>query len=179
MTTFYTGSGKTITVKSSSDERPTMGNNSSKILVSPINTTTLTITKELKNLLGSKNFSNIQIAAILSHWFSESNFNTQAVGDSGKSLGIALWYDIHKDDLTSYAKDSDENIYSMGTQIDFFEYDLNNTQRNIGYLFKSAITIEDACWSMNSYQKFKGYQDPNGAQTLLRLRNAKTFLTLF
>lgn len=135
-------------------------------------------TDEIRNELKELGYSDVQIAAVLGHWKNESNFNTGAKGDGGTSFGLAQW---HKDrwngpnGLLTFAQKNNMDPYAVSTQVRFFDWELNNTEKSAGYALKNATTVAEASWAMNKFERFAGYKDANGAQTIGRLRNANTF----
>lgn len=59
------------------------------------------------------------IAAIMGNIMGESGFNPNALGDKGKSFGIAQWRDSRRTELESYAKEKGLPVNHLLTQLSF------------------------------------------------------------
>lgn len=59
------------------------------------------------------------IAGIMGNLQAESGFNSSAVGDGGKSIGLAQWYDSRGNNLRNFAQQRGKEWNDIGTQLDF------------------------------------------------------------
>ena len=130
---------------------------------------------EISSELRKKGYSDVQIAAVLGHWKNESSFRLDALGDGGTSYGLAQWHNERWDGLKNYAAKNGLPVNSVAAQVGYFDWELNNTEKGAGYKLKSATTVAEASWAMNSFERFQGYKDTGHSQTVGRLRNSNTF----
>ena len=134
------------------------------------------ITAELKK----RGYSDVQIAAALGHWQNESGFRLDARArgdgrDGSDSIGLAQWNSGRASGLKDYAAKNGLSVNSVEAQVGWFDYEMNNTEKKAGYMFKNATTVAEASWAMNNYERFKGYDSSSSGQTVGRLRNSNTF----
>lgn len=87
-----------------------------------------------------------QTAGIMGNLWQESRFNT-AMQDGG--LGVAQWLGGRAYILTQRA-----HYLSLEVQIDYIDWELNNTEGGAGALFRTAKTVEQATgYFMSSYER--------------------------
>lgn len=104
-------------------------------------------------------------AAIVGNFSHESGFKTRAVHDSGTGFGVAGWRDPPKDKkgtgrrtaLYKFASDNKLNPASLGTQLQFADYELRTTEKKAGDALRSAKTVEEANDAMMHYERPQGY----------------------
>ena len=92
----------------------------------------------------SKGLSREQAAGIAGNIQSESGFNPEAVGDSGKAFGLAQWRDNRRDNLETWTEDNGYDANSVEGQLEFLWWELNNSERNALTKLKQTDTPSDA-----------------------------------
>lgn len=99
--------------------------------------------EQAMQILMDRGWSKAQAAGISANLKSESDFNTTAVGDGGKAIGVAQWHpdrqqkfkDVFGKDLSSA---------SFEEQVSFVDWELRNTERKAGDKIKSTATAKQA-----------------------------------
>jgi LysM repeat protein len=106
-----------------------------------------------------------QAAGIVGNLQAESgaNLQTDAVGDAGKAYGIAQWHPLRQKD---FAKEMRKPLQgsSLQDQLEFVQWELNNTERNAGRHLRTAKTAEDAAAIVDQY-----YERSSGAHRQRRM----------
>lgn len=87
---------------------------------------------------------------ILSNIKSESNFNPEAIGDSGAAYGICQW-NSRRNSLISYCETNGfESWKSLEGQLGYLQYELENNKKSVGSVLRSlpdtAQGAFDAAW---------------------------------
>lgn len=125
------------------------------------------------NYFRNKGWSPAQAAGIVGNLQAESgaNLNDRAVGDGGKAYGIAQW---HPDRQQSFARAMGKDIRSssLGDQLAFIHWELNNSEARAGRKLKSAQTAAQAAWIVDEY-----YERSAGIHRTQRMDNAVALLT--
>lgn len=102
-------------------------------------------------------------AAIVGNFEHESSFKTKAIHDSGSGYGIAGWRDPpgekggRRKALYKFAENNNLNPSSLGTQLQFTDYELRTSEKQAGKALKKAKTVEEANDAMMHYERPKGY----------------------
>lgn len=122
--------------------------------------------EEAQAFFESKGWTKDQAAGIVGNLFVESGLRTDAVGDGGKAYGIAQW---HPDRQTKfrqvYGKDIHES--SFQEQLEYVNWELNNTEKRAGYALRGASSAADAAAIVDSQ-----YERSSGAAIAQRQANA-------
>jgi LysM repeat protein len=113
-------------------------------------------------------WSSEQAAGIVANLQAEStpNLNTDAVGDGGKAYGIAQWHRPRQQDFSRVMGKPLQGS-SLQDQLEFVQWELNNTEANAGRRLKSAKTAEDAAAIVDQY-----YERSSGAHRQKRMAMA-------
>ncbi len=102
----------------------------------------------------SQGLSPIQASALIGNFIQESNLNPLAVGDDGKSRGVAQW---QKDRLQRLRDiNGGENSQNYGNQLNFALQELQTTHKKAFQRLKNAKTIEEATLAISDE-----YERPN------------------
>lgn len=82
-------------------------------------------------------------AGIVGNLYGESGLNPAAIGDGGKAYGVAQW---HPDRQANFARVFGRSIIgsSVDQQLQFVNWELNNTEKRAGSLLRKASSIEEA-----------------------------------
>lgn len=99
----------------------------------------------------SKGLSREQAAGIAGNIQSESGFNPEAVGDSGKAFGLAQWRDNRRDNLETWTEDNGYDANSVEGQLEFLWWELNNSERNALTKLKQTDTPSDAAYAFAKF----------------------------
>jgi peptidoglycan hydrolase-like protein with peptidoglycan-binding domain len=117
----------------------------------------------------SKGWTPAQAAGIVGNLQAESgrNLDINAVGDGGKAYGIAQW---HPDRQQNFARVFGKDIKqsSLGEQLAFVQWELENTERRAGQMLSTAKTSEEAAIIFDKY-----YERSAGLHTDRRVALAK------
>ena len=115
-----------------------------------------------------KGWTPAQAAGIVGNLQAESgsNLKTDAVGDGGKAYGIAQW---HPDRQANFKRTFGKEIREAGLkdQLEFVNWELNNTEAGAGKRLKGAKTAEQAAWIMDEF-----YERSSGEHRQQRINNA-------
>lgn len=113
--------------------------------------------KRAMDFFQSKGLSPIQAAGIVGNLITESSLNTKAIGDGGKSLGIAQWNGSRRRNLEAFAKRRKSSIYDLNTQLEFLWWEITEgDQKKFKILegLKNSKSIEQAAESfMNRFER--------------------------
>jgi LysM repeat protein len=97
-------------------------------------------------------WSPAQAAGLVANLQAESgqNLNPSAVGDGGKAYGIAQWHGPRQRD---FAKEMRKPLQgsSLQDQLEFVQWELNNTEARAARALKSAKTAEEAAAIVDEY----------------------------
>lgn len=90
-----------------------------------------------------KGYTPEQASGIVGNLRRESNFNTSIVGtaDDKGSQGVAQWHSGRLDKLKSMYGDK---WTDLGSQLEFIDWELNNTEKSAGKALKNAKTVWEA-----------------------------------
>lgn len=107
--------------------------------------------KEAFKFFTGKGWSKEQAAGIIANLDHESNFNTKAIGDGGKAVGIAQW---HPDRQANFKKVYGKNLKdaSLKEQFEFINYEMTKgAEQNAGNKLKQAKTAGEAGAIVSKY----------------------------
>ena len=82
-------------------------------------------------------FSNEAVAGLLANINAESGFRTEALGDSGTSIGLCQWHAGRYNALKNYCK---ERYKTVECQLDYLLYELRNGEKNSFKILQSKNT---------------------------------------
>lgn len=113
-------------------------------------------------------WSAAQAAGIVGNLQAEStpNINPAAVGDGGKAYGIAQWHAPRQQDFQTQMNKPIKGS-SLQDQLEFMQWELNNTEKSAGAKLKSAKSAAEAA---EIFDKF--YERSAGLHTDRRVANA-------
>ena len=120
----------------------------------------------------SKGWSHEQAIGIVANLQAESgaNLRTDAVGDNGKAYGIAQW---HAPRQLDFQRIYDKPIQEAGfkEQLEFVNWELNNTHKGAGDALREASTVEEAASIVDAKYEIS-YLGQKGIHTQ-RIANAR------
>ncbi len=124
-------------------------------------------TEAVKFFVG-KGWTEAQAAGIVGNLQAESgaNLKIDAVGDGGQAYGIAQW---HPPRQRNFEKAFGKSIQgsSFKEQLEFIQWELENTEEAAGRQLKKTKTPEEAAWAFDQY-----YERSSGAHRQRRIDNA-------
>lgn len=124
--------------------------------------------KEAVAFFVSKGWTPEQAAGIVGNLQAESgaNLRTDAVGDGGQAYGIAQW---HPDRQAKFKRAFGKDIRQAGfkEQLEFVQWELDNSESRAASKLKGAKTAEQAAWLFDEY-----YERSSGAHRQKRINNA-------
>lgn len=127
---------------------------------------------EAMSFFQSKGWTKEQSAGIVGNLQAESgkNLRTNAVGDNGQAYGIAQW---HPDRQRKFEEVMHVPIRqsTFQQQLEFVNWELNNTEAQAGRIIKSAQSAEQAAALMDQH-----YERSSGAHRGERMANANALL---
>jgi Phage tail lysozyme len=114
--------------------------------------------------LVAKGWTMDQAIGIAANLKQESNFDPNAVGDSGKAYGIGQW---HADRQANFKKAFGKDIRgsSLEEQLAFVDWELRNSEKGAGNRLKGARSAEDAAGIVSQY-----YERPAATQVEIARR---------
>ena len=126
--------------------------------------------EEAQAFFESKGWTKEQAAGIVGNLFVESGLKTDAIGDGGKAYGIAQW---HPDRQAKFQEIYGKSIRqsTFNEQLQFVDWELNNTEKRAGGLLRSAASAEDAAAIVDQY-----YERSSGAARQQRIANASSII---
>jgi hypothetical protein len=108
--------------------------------------------------------SPVAAAGVVGGLYQESQFNPNAVGDGGTSVGLAQWHNDRAQGLTQFAQSQGRNPADPQTQLDYLMTEMRNgdfgAQRAYAML-KTARTPEEATTAMMHFFRPAGYTPAN------------------
>ena len=116
----------------------------------------------------SKGWTPEQSAGLVGNLQAESgaNLKIDAVGDNGQAYGIAQWHPPRQRNFNKViGKDIRQS--SLEDQLEFVNWELNNSEAAAGRQLKRARTAEEAAWVVDEY-----YERSSGAHRQNRINNA-------
>ena len=121
----------------------------------------------------SKGYSKEQAAGIVGNLQAESgkNLRTDSVGDGGKAYGIAQW---HPDRQAKFKEVYGKDIRQAGfrEQLEFVDWELNNTEKRAGDSIRKASTASEAAHIVDAQ-----YERSSGEHRQQRMNNAEALIS--
>lgn len=147
--------------------------NNTKINTSSDNSSTKsTVVKDPSSAIQffkSKGLTTEQAKGIIGNLYQESRFNTSAVGDRGKSFGLAQWRDSRLQGLINFANKKGTKKEDLQTQLEYIWEELNTTEKAALRALKSASNVEQATTVFMKY-----YERPGTPKLENRINFAKS-----
>lgn len=129
--------------------------------------------KTAMKILMDKGWTKEQAAGIAANLEAESSFNTKAVGDNGKAVGVAQWHpDRQKRFEEVYGKPLSESTFEE--QVGFVDWELKNTEKKAGDKIKSAKSASEAAAFGEQYYERSALGQQGGVQQR-RVENATRY----
>jgi hypothetical protein len=125
--------------------------------------------KEAIDFFEKKGFTRAQAIGIAANIEAESNFKTNAVGDSGKAYGLAQW---HPDRQAIFQKTYGKPIREANfqEQLEFINWELNNNEKKAGGMIRTAQDAGQAAALVDQY-----YERSSGAHRQKRIETAQKY----
>lgn len=121
----------------------------------------------LNDMMIADGLTKEQRAAALGAFVTESaGLNTRALGDGGRSLGLAQWNGSRRDGLMSFAAagGGDGDPFSLATQYSYVKHEMGigntshiagfGTERKAGNMFSNATTLDGAMAGLKQYERY-------------------------
>lgn len=125
-----------------------------------LSSTQINIGKDIIKYFENKGLSSHQAAGIAGNLFAESSFNTIALGDKGKSFGLAQWNNGRLKNLKNFAKSTNRSENNLATQLDFIWKELNTTEKNaLDHLIKATDSLEASKAFAHKFERMKEYNN--------------------
>ena len=125
--------------------------------------------KQAIDFFMSKGWSKEQAIGLAANIQAESNFKTNATGDSGKAYGLAQW---HPDRQQRFQEIYGKDIRDAGfqEQLAFIDWELNNTEKGAGNRLRGATSPESAAAIVDQF-----YERSSGAHRQKRMDIASAY----
>jgi hypothetical protein len=118
-----------------------------------------------------KGYTKEQAAGIAANIQHESNFKTDAVGDSGKAYGLAQWHPNRQEKFKQiFGKDIRQS--SFEEQLEYINWELNGPEKSAKSQLMSASSAADAAMKFDKY-----YERSSGTTTVERMKLAEKYMT--
>jgi hypothetical protein len=125
--------------------------------------------KEAIDFFEKKGFTRAQAIGIAANIEAESNFKTNAIGDSGKAYGLAQWHpDRQAIFQKTYGKPIRESNFQE--QLEFINWELNNNEKKAGGMIRTAQDAGQAAALVDQY-----YERSSGAHRQKRIDTAMKY----
>ena len=111
--------------------------------------------EEIMRQLMGYGWSKEQAAGITANLIRESSLNPQAVSPSGKYRGLAQW-NPERQKTFKKVMGMDVMDASRQKQVDFINWELNNTHRAAGWYLKGSRSKEDAAAAFTRHYEIPG-----------------------
>lgn len=110
----------------------------------------------VRKFFEAKGYTPEAASALAGNFQEESQFNTNAVNpkdgrDGSDSIGIGQWNSSRAQDLLKFAATNKLDPKSLQTQLEFANWELNNTEKAAGDKLKSAKSLDEANSAAVSY----------------------------
>ena len=96
-------------------------------------------------------YNKAHASGIAGNIFVESSYNPQAIGDSGKSFGLAQWHKSRWESLNSWTIKKGMNPNTMKAQLDFLVWELNNTEKRANRELLKTDNPRDSAFAFAKY----------------------------
>ena len=108
----------------------------------------------------SKGWTKEQAAGIVGNLVVESGLRTDAVGDNGNAYGIAQWNKAGSPErIANFQRVMGRSLYgsNFNQQLEFVNWELNNSERNAGNALRGATTTDDSAFIVDRlYERSSG-----------------------
>lgn len=99
-----------------------------------------------------------QAAGIVGNLMAESSLRTKAINpgdasDGTDSVGIAQWNRERKTGLFQHAKKLGKDVNDLDAQLDYVDWELNNTEKPAGDRIRAALDVSQAADGMITYER--------------------------
>lgn len=113
--------------------------------------------------LSAKGWSPHQAAAVAGAFVQESAIDPEAVGDNGTAFGIGQWRGERADALKRFAATRGADWKDLGTQIDFWDYEIRSSpsERRALQALRGARDVDAAAAAMMHYERPRNYTPDN------------------
>ena len=113
----------------------------------------------------SRGYSPAQAAALAGNAMVESGGRTTAVGDQGRARGVFQWHPDRQANLRSFASRLGQDPSAELTQLQFKDWELQNTERTAGERLRAAQTPQEANNAVLASLRPAGFRrnDPTGS----------------
>lgn len=113
----------------------------------------------------SRGYSPAQAAALAGNAMVESGGRTTAVGDQGRARGVFQWHPDRQANLRSFASRLGQDPSAELTQLQFKDWELQNTERTAGERLRAAQTPAEANDAVLASLRPAGFKrnDPTGS----------------
>ena len=126
--------------------------------------------EEAQAFFESKGWTKEQAAGIVGNLVVESGLRTDAVGDGGRAYGIAQWHSDRQQNFRNYAgKDIRQSTFQE--QLEFVNWELNNTEKAAGNRLRGAVSAEDAAAIVDEH-----YERSAGIHRQERIANSSAIM---
>ena len=126
--------------------------------------------EEAQSFFENNGWTKEQAAGIVGNLVVESGLRTNAVGDGGQAYGIAQWHPDRQEQFRKvYGKDIRDS--SFQEQLQFVNWELNNTEKRAGAAIRATSSAEDAAAAVDRY-----YERSSGAAIAERQSNAAAIM---
>ena len=126
--------------------------------------------EEAQAFFESKGWTKEQAAGIVGNLVVESGLRTDAVGDGGQAYGIAQWHPDRQQNFKNYAgKDIRQSTFQE--QLEFVNWELNNTEKAAGNRLRGAVSAEDAAAIVDEH-----YERSAGIHRQERIANSSAIM---
>lgn len=113
----------------------------------------------------SRGYTPAQAAALAGNAMVESGGRTTAVGDQGRAVGVFQWHPDRQANLRSFASRHGLDPSAETTQLQFKDWELQNTERAAGGRLRAAQTPQEANDAVLASLRPAGFRsnDPTGS----------------
>lgn len=129
----------------------------------------------VQSFLQSKGLNNKAIAGVMGNIQQESNFDTTNTNKSSGAYGLFQWLGGRKTNLLNYAKEKGTSASDIQTQLDFFWYELETSEKKTMSVLTSS-NYETASDYAAAFEK--SFERSGGSALEKRKSYAETFYSL-
>lgn len=113
----------------------------------------------------SMGWSRAQAAGVVGRFMQESyaRLDPNAIGDSGRSMGIGQWNGPRRKALMAFARKKGTSPRDLDTQLEFWDHEIRNdpNERRAFDALSNADNITDSSAAMMHYERPRGYTPSN------------------
>lgn len=96
----------------------------------------------LDYLLNDMGLCKAAAVGVMANMYKESDFSPLRIGDDGTSIGLCQWHSARWERLAVFCEENKRDEYSLMTQLDFLNYELQNYEAGLYNFLK--YNIEDS-----------------------------------